>query len=68
MRKDTARVFYVQINNFETTQERIQEFWLGVDFFFPKAWGSRAALRPQVGPGQRPGGGQEAKPTEAHEF
>ena len=47
----------------------ILDFWLGgsVDFFL-KARGLGAALRPQVGPGQRPGGVQGAKPPEALEF
>ena len=43
-------------------QGRIQEFyWGGRGFFFSKSWGLGAALRPPVGPGQRPGGGSGAK-------
>ena len=37
-------------------QGRIQEFWLGAWIFF-KGMGSGAALRSQVGPGHRRGGG-----------
>ena len=40
------------------SQGWIQEFWLGGALIFcSKAWGRGAALRPLVGPGQRPGGG-----------
>ena len=47
-------------------QGRIQEFWLGGAWIFcSMAWGSGPALRPPVGPGQRPGGfpGGEAPGT-----
>ena len=33
----------------------------GRGFFFSKAWGLGAALRPPVGPGQRPGGGGQGR-------
>ena len=44
-------------------QGRIQEFYWGGGrgFFFSKSWGLGTALRPPVGPGQRPGGGSGAK-------
>ena len=42
-------------------QGRIQEIWLGGVEFFSKAWCLGAALRPPVGPGQRPGGGRGGK-------
>ena len=56
-------------------QGRIKEFWGGGrGFFFPKAWGLGAALRPPMGPTMGPPmgnslmGTQGAKPPEAPEF
>ena len=47
---------YVEFIVCPSDQGRIQEFWLGGRGFFFKDMGSGAALRPPVGPGQRPGG------------
>ena len=53
------------------SQGRIQEFGLGGGgrgFLFSKTWGLGAALRPPVGPGQRPGGGPGGEAQLTPEF